>query len=71
MHPLVQDNQILNVRELINHNGCHYSDSVLRDYLRCRAINKMYPHKLIHSVQICTDGMRDSGQLSHREMSYN
>ena len=50
MHPLVQDNQIPNVRELYDHNGCPYSDSVLRDYLRCRAINKMYPHTFMHSV---------------------
>ena len=55
MHPFVKENRIPNVRELHDHNGSPYSDSVLRYYLRYRAINKMYPHTLIHSVQMCTD----------------
>ena len=31
----------------------------------------MYPHILIHSVQMCVDGIRDSGQLSCHEMNFN
>ena len=71
MHHLVQNNQIPNVRALMDHDGCPYSDSVLRDFLRCRAIEKMYPHTLIHSVQMCTDGIRDSIELSQHEMNNN
>ena len=71
MHPFVKENRIPNVRKLHDLDGSPYSDSVLRDYLRCRAINKMYPHTFIHSFQMCTDGIRDSVELSQHEINDN
>ena len=51
--------------------GNLYSANVLRDFLRCKRVENLLPNTVIYYVNICTDSVRDSDNLSELEMNYN
>ena len=49
--------------------GTTYSPNVIRDCIRCKCVETLFPNKLVHSINICSDNVRDSDNISEFEMN--
>ena len=60
---------IPNISLFIDMEGNPYSVNVLRSFLCCKRVETLFPNTVVHSVNICTDSVRGSDNLSDFEMN--
>ena len=62
---------IPNISLFTDIQGNPYSANVLRDFLRCKRIDTLFPNKVVYSLKIGTGSVCDSDILSAFDTNYN
>ena len=59
-----------NISLFTDMEGTSYISNILRYFLRCKRVETLFPNTVVRYVNICTDSVRDSDNLSDLEMNY-
>ena len=60
---------ISNINLFIDIQGNAYNTHVLRDFIRCKRAENLFPNIFVHTVNIYRDSFRDSNNLSELDMN--